>query len=92
MDYRLVDGKTDRLVDLCRQVGATEYLSGPSAKGYIDEALFQQAGIALRYMDYSGYPEYDQLFPPFDHYVSIIDLILNEGPNAARCMKSFRPI
>ncbi len=89
MDYRLIEGKTERLVDLCKQAGATEYISGPTAKGYIDEELFRQEGIMLQYMDYSGYPEYDQLFPPFDHHVSIIDLIFNEGPNAPTYMKSF---
>ncbi len=40
-------------------------------------------------MDYSRYPEYAQLFPPFEHAVSIIDLIFNEGPNAPEFMKSF---
>ena len=89
MDYRLAEGKTERLIDLCKQAGATGYISGPTAKGYIDEELFRQEGIVLRYMDYSGYPEYNQLFPPFDHYVSIIDLIFNEGPDAPEYMKSF---
>ena len=89
MDYRLVEGKTERLVDLCRQAGASEYLSGPSAKGYIEEACFLSGGIALRYMDYSGYPEYRQLHGDFVHEVSIIDLIFNEGPGAASFLKSF---
>ena len=89
MDYRLVEGKTERLVDLCRQAGATEYLSGPSAKNYIDATLFVRAGIGLRFMDYSGYPEYEQRFPPFDHQVSIIDPILNTGPSAQSFMRSF---
>ena len=40
-------------------------------------------------MDYSGYPEYQQLYPPFESHVSIIDLIFNEGPNATKYMKSF---
>jgi hypothetical protein len=40
-------------------------------------------------MDYSGYPEYNQLYPPFDHNVSIIDLIMNEGPDAIQYMKTF---
>jgi hypothetical protein len=40
-------------------------------------------------MDYSGYPEYPQLYPPFVHEVSIIDLIFNTGPNASKYMKSF---
>ena len=88
-DYRLVDGQTERLVDLCRQAGADEYLSGPAAKDYIQEELFSDAGIRLTYMDYSGYPEYQQLYPPFEHGVSILDLIFNEGPDAPKYMKSF---
>jgi hypothetical protein len=89
MDYRLVEGKTERLVDLCKQTGATEYVSGPAARDYIDENLFASEGIGLHYIDYSGYSEYPQLYPPFDHRVSIIDLILNTGPNATSYMRSF---
>lgn len=90
MDYELVEGKTEKLVDLCQQAGADEYLSGPSARDYIDASLFAEADIALSYMSYSGYPEYDQLCPPFDHRVSVLDLILNEGPKANEYMISGR--
>jgi hypothetical protein len=83
MDYTLADGQTERLVSICRQAGATEYLSGPSARKYIDPALFERAGISLRFMDYGAYPEYPQLHGPFEHQVSIIDLILQTGPAAA---------
>jgi len=89
MDYELAEGKTERLVDLCQKLGATEYISGPAARDYIDQPLFAEAGIRLTWMDYSGYPEHRQLFPPFEHAVSILDLILNEGPHATRYMKSF---
>lgn len=89
MDYCLVEGPTERLVDLCKQAGAAEYLSGPSARSYIDEEIFRAEGITLSYIDYSGYPEYPQLHPPFEHYVSIIDLILNTGPDAPKYMLSF---
>lgn len=89
MDYTLVNGKTERLIDLCKQARATEYISGPAAKNYIDEELFQKEGITLTFFDYSGYPEYDQLFPPFEHGVSIIDLIFNQGLHARNYMKSF---
>jgi hypothetical protein len=89
-DYHIVEeDKTERLIGLCKQAGATEYLSGPAAKAYVDEQLFEDEGIVLRYMDYSGYPEYHQLFPPFEHSVSIVDLIFNEGPNAPKYMRSF---
>lgn len=88
-DYNAQGEKTERLVDICRQEKATEYVSGPSAKDYLQEERFEQAGIKVSWMDYSGYPEYKQLYPPFEHQVSIIDLIFNEGPNATRYMKSF---
>lgn len=89
MDYHLLEDKTERLVDLCKQAEATRYISGPAAKSYINEDLFKREGIELQYMDYVGYPEYKQLYPPFEHAVSVVDLIFNEGPDATRYMKSF---
>jgi len=85
MDYRLHGDKSQRLVNLCNQAGADEYLSGPAAKCYLDESLFHTEGIKVQWMDYGGYPEYDQLFsPPFIHQVSIIDMILNLGAEGTR--------
>jgi hypothetical protein len=89
-DYRPGEGKTERLVSLCQQAGATEYLSGPAARAYADEDQFRAAGIALRYADYTGYPEYPQLYPPFDHHVSVLDLLFNVGPAAADYLLSTR--
>ncbi|MSO96194.1 MAG: hypothetical protein EXQ81_10470 [Thermoleophilia bacterium] len=88
-EYAAEGARTERLVALCRAAGATEYLSGPAARAYMDESLFAAAGITLRYMDYSGYPEYPQLHPPFGHHVSIVDLIFNVGDDARRYLKSF---
>lgn len=88
-DYRLIEGKTERLVDLVKKAGGTEYISGPAAKDYIDEKLFVDAGIKLTWMDYSGYIEYPQLFPPFEHGVSVLDLIFNCGGDSRRYMKGF---
>jgi WbqC-like protein len=87
MDYELAPGRTDRLVGLCRQAGATEYLSGPSARGYMEEDRFREAGIRVLYADYAGYREYRQLYPPFVHAVSVVDLLVNEGANAGRYLK-----
>lgn len=89
MDYNIVEGKTERLISLCKQAQGTEYISGPAAKDYINEDLFKQENIKLSYIDYSNYPEYHQLFPPFEHGVSVIDLIFNQGENAKKYMKSF---
>jgi hypothetical protein len=88
-DYDVQGTKLERLLDLCRATGTTAYLSGPSAREYIDESRFEEAGIALEYMDYSGYPEYSQLHPPFDHEVTILDLLFSTGQDATRFMKSF---
>lgn len=73
--------KTDKLVAICKYFGATKYLSGPSAKTYLDFTKFDRAGIAIEWMEYD-YPEYDQLYPPFIHEVSILDLLFHTGANA----------
>jgi hypothetical protein len=87
-DYTLVDGKTERLADLCVQAGASEYISGPSAKDYIDESVFAHRGIKLTWFEYSGYPEYPQLWGTFEHAVTILDLLFNCGRDA-RCYMRF---
>ncbi len=71
-----------RLVDLCLASGAKVYVSGPSAKAYIDLNLFREAEIEVRFMVYGGYPEYCQPYPPFLHEVSILDLLLCTGKEA----------
>jgi hypothetical protein len=86
-DYVLSEGKTERLADLCRQAGGTEYFSGPAAKEYLDEDVFSNMGIALRWFDYSGYPEYPQLWGEFTHGVSILDLLFNCGKESPRYMR-----
>ena len=82
MDYQATGRKSERLVDLCRRAGATEYVSGRSARAYLDESLFEEAGIDVIWMEYDGYPEYDQLHPPFEHHVTALDLIFHTGAGA----------
>jgi WbqC-like protein family len=86
-DYTLIDGKTERLADLCTQAGGTEYISGPAAKDYIEERVFTERCIKLSWFDYTGYTEYPQLWGDFIHGVSILDLLFNCGPDAPRYMK-----
>lgn len=73
--------KTERLIHLLKQLGATTYISGPSAKDYIELEKFEEANINLVYMSYN-YNEYPQLYPPYDPQVSILDLLFMTGPNA----------
>jgi len=88
-EFNLLDGQTERLVGICEECNADIYLSGPSAKNYINESFFIEKNIQIQWMDYSNYSEYNQLYLPFEHGVTILDLIFNEGPNSKKFMKSF---
>ncbi len=81
-DYNVQAVNEERVLKLCKKANASVYLSGPSARDYLHEEYFNEAGIEINWMEYSGYPEYPQLFPPFEHRVSIIDLLFNVGPEA----------
>ncbi|MFK5889280.1 MAG: WbqC family protein [Flavobacteriaceae bacterium] len=84
-DYKLLkEGKTEKLVDLCLQLKAFEYYTGSAAKNYMDESLFERENIEVFYFDYSNYPEYSQLYGKFEHQVSILDLIFNEGTDSPK--------
>lgn len=82
--------KTVRLIDLLKKVGADCYLSGPTAKGYLDENAFRSNGIQLEYKSYD-YPAYPQLWGEFEGKVTVLDLIFNTGPNARAYLKSQSP-
>ena len=82
--YALRGAKQERLLELLVAMGATTYVSGPSGRDYMDTGVFERAGIRVVFKDYSGYPEYPQLHPPFEHRVSILDLIAHTGPDAPR--------
>jgi hypothetical protein len=86
-DYELIEGKTERLADLCAKAGGTEYISGPAARDYVDEQVFVDYNLKLTWFDYAGYEEYPQLWGEFVHGVSIVDLLFNCGPNAAAAMR-----
>jgi hypothetical protein len=83
-DYPLRGSKTERLLEIARAAGATRYLSGPSARAYLDESLFAGANIAVEWMSYHGYRDYPQLYGGFEPAVSILDLLFNVGPEAPR--------
>lgn len=86
-DYTLLDGKTERLADLCLQAGGVEYISGPAAKDYVDEKVFSDLGVKLTWFDYTGYPAYPQLWGEFTHGVTILDLLFNCGKDSHQYMR-----
>ena len=74
--FNLSGDKTQRIVDICKELKADTYLSGAAAKDYMDLKLME--GINVEWMRYD-YPEYDQLWPPFKNGVTVLDMIFNEG-------------
>jgi hypothetical protein len=89
-DYQSSGSGHQKLLSLVKATGAEVYISGPAAKNYIDLADYTAAGIELIWKDYSGYPAYPQQFSPFEHQVSIIDLICNTGPDAPQYIWGWR--
>jgi WbqC-like protein family len=86
-DYYLSEGRTDRLVNFCEQTKSTIYISGPGARGYLDENLFKEKEIQVEWFDYSEYQPYTQLWGDFEHGVSILDLLFNCGVDSINYMK-----
>ncbi|MEA2104724.1 MAG: WbqC family protein [Candidatus Cloacimonadota bacterium] len=83
-EYKLENGKNEKIISIVKQLGGTHYVTGPAAKSYIIPLLFEENGITLTYMDYSHYGEYKQPWGKFDHQVSILDLLFCEGPNSPK--------
>lgn len=76
----MVSGKKDELVlNLCRELGATVYLSGPLGRNYLREELFREHKISVQYNDYH-HPTYSQVYPGFEPQMAAIDLLFNAGP------------
>ena len=76
-EFEICGNQTEKLLNICKQCEANIYISGPAAKNYFDEQLAKKNNIQVQWMNYSNYDEYEQLFPPFEHGVSILDLIFN---------------
>jgi len=72
---------TDRVISILKHLGATHYISGPSAIEYMKPEKFDAIGITFEYMQYN-YREYSQLHPPYDPFVSILDLLFMTGSEA----------
>jgi hypothetical protein len=86
-EFKLQEGKSERLLAICLQAGAQIYVSGPAARDYLNEELFRNAGISVEWFDYSGYPQYPQLWGAFEHGVTILDLLFNCGPESVSMMR-----
>lgn len=86
-DFQGVEGRVERLIAICRQAEANVYISGPSARCYLSDTEFSEAGIAVDWFDYAGYPEYPQCWGAFEPAISILDLLFNCGPKSGKYMR-----
>lgn len=86
-EFDLKEERSERLLDICLKLDGTDYYSGPAAKIYMNEQIFEEANVGIHYFDYSDYPVYQQMHEPFEHGVSILDLIFNEGENSRKFLK-----
>jgi hypothetical protein len=77
-DYNFQGAKSDLVLDMCKQLGATEYIFGSQGRDYADVPSFEAAGIKVSFQDYK-HPEYPQLHGPFVPNMGAIDLLFNVG-------------
>jgi hypothetical protein len=72
--------KTDLIVDVCRALDASVYLSGSGGgREYTDEAVLREHGLDLRFDEFE-YPRYEQLWGDFEPNLSVLDVLFNCGP------------
>lgn len=90
-EFNLTSRKEDRVLDILKCLGATTYLSGPAGRAYLDPGRFAREGIEVAWKDYSRYPVYPQVHPPFEHAVSIVDTLFCAGPKAPSCIWGSAP-
>ena len=86
-EFNLAGDKTERLVNICKELNGSEYITGPSAKDYINENMFNINKININYLDYNNYLKYNQLWGGFIDNLSILDLIFNCGEYSHKYMK-----
>lgn len=84
-EYDVEGAKSDRVLELCRSVGATTYVSGVSGRGYLDLAAFERAGIAVEFQEFH-HPIYPQLRPGFEPLMSAVEPVFLFGPKAGHLL------
>lgn len=80
-DHDFQGAKSELVLDMCRQLGASTYIFGALGRDYADTAAFEREGIEVRFQDYR-HPTYEQRFGEFIPNLSVLDLLLNCGPDS----------
>jgi hypothetical protein len=85
-NLHLRDDPTDRLIDICKAVGADTYLAGQSGANYMDIDRFSESGIKVLFQTFA-HPTHPQLFSDFQSHLSIVDLLFNCGPESMEIIR-----
>ena len=86
-DYAFQGVKSDLVLDMCVQLKADVYIFGAQGRDYADVERFRARGVAPYFQDYR-HPQYRQLHGEFKPYMSVIDLLFNEGPRSREIVMS----
>lgn len=86
-EMKITGQKSELILNLCKQVGATTYVSGPFGRDYLNATAFEAAGIGLEFDDYE-HPIYPQLHAGFERYMSVVDLLFNCGEDSRKILLS----
>ncbi len=78
---------SERLLDICKKTGATEYLSGPGGKRYLNEKLFKENNIKINFQNYKSITYPQKLSKVFISNLSIIDLLVNVGSESGKLLR-----
>ncbi len=83
---------TERLVNVCKAIGADTYISGRGAGDYMDEKLLEKNGIRLEYQEYTPQPYCQHLSTSFIPDLSIIDMLAHVGPDSSKLITTEQPV
>ncbi len=88
-DLELSNDPTQRLIDICKGLGADTYLAGAGGREYMDADSFEKSGINLIFQEFQ-HPVYKQLYGKFEPYMSMVDLLFNHGSKSLEIITKYR--
>jgi len=87
-EIKVSGNKNEKLINICKTLGASEYYSGLAAQNYLDNELFNRNGINIAFQHYQ-HPLYPQMHGNFVSHLSIIDLLFNCGKKSRQMIKDY---
>lgn len=88
-----VGKRTQLLANICQKLGATQYISPMGSAEYLlsEIAILEEAKVETLFHQFT-HPQYEQRFPPFLAFTSVIDLIFNEGDRSMEIIRTGRGV